>query len=68
VIEREDGLEIHPPAGGPKPGVVIDTYLDHRMAMAFALVGDVVIADPRCVDKTFPDYFEVLARLGMVVS
>jgi 3-phosphoshikimate 1-carboxyvinyltransferase len=68
VIEREGGLEIHPPAGGPKPGVVIDTYLDHRMAMAFSLVGDVVIADPRCVDKTFPDYFEVLARLGMVVS
>lgn len=68
VIEREDGLEIHPPADGPKPGVVIDTYLDHRMAMAFSLVGDVVIADPRCVDKTFPDYFDVLARLGMVVS
>jgi 3-phosphoshikimate 1-carboxyvinyltransferase len=66
VIEREAGLEIHPPASGPKPGVVIDTYLDHRMAMAFSLVGDVVIADPRCVDKTFPDYFEVLARLGMV--
>lgn len=67
VIEREGSLEIHPPAGGPKPGVVIDTYLDHRMAMAFSLVGEVVIADPRCVDKTFPDYFEVLARLGMVV-
>jgi 3-phosphoshikimate 1-carboxyvinyltransferase len=68
VIEREGGLEIHPPADGPKRGVVIDTYLDHRMAMAFSLVGDVVIADPRCVDKTFPDYFNVLAQLGMVVS
>jgi 3-phosphoshikimate 1-carboxyvinyltransferase len=68
VLERDGGLEIHPPAEGPKPGVVIETYLDHRMAMAFALVGDVVIADPRCVDKTFPDYFEVLARLGMVNS
>lgn len=66
VSELEDGLEIHPPAAGPKSGVVIDTYLDHRMAMAFSLVGDVVIADPRCVDKTFPDYFDVLARLGMV--
>jgi 3-phosphoshikimate 1-carboxyvinyltransferase len=68
VIEREGGLEIYPPKGGPKPGVVIDTYLDHRMAMAFSLVGDVVIADPRCVDKTFPDYYDVLARLGMVVT
>jgi 3-phosphoshikimate 1-carboxyvinyltransferase len=61
-------LEIQPPTGGPKSGVRIDTYLDHRMAMAFSLVGDVVIADPRCVDKTFPEYFEVLAGLGMVVD
>jgi 3-phosphoshikimate 1-carboxyvinyltransferase len=68
VVEREGGLEIFPPAGGPKPGVRIDTYLDHRMAMAFSLVGDVVIADPRCVDKTFPEYFEVLARLGMITG
>jgi 3-phosphoshikimate 1-carboxyvinyltransferase len=67
VVEHEGGLEIVPPVGGPKPNVVIETYLDHRMAMAFSLVGDVVIADPRCVDKTFPEYFEVLTRLGMVV-
>ena len=44
--EHHDGLEIHPPAGGPKTGVAIDTYQDHRMAMAFALVGDVEIRDP----------------------
>lgn len=68
VIEREGGLEIHPPAGGPTPGVRIDTYLDHRMAMAFSLVGEVEIVDPRCVDKTFPEYFEVLARLGMIAE
>lgn len=61
VLEHEDGLDIRPPAGGPRSGVVIDTYLDHRIAMAFAMVGDVEIADPRCVDKTFPRYFEVLA-------
>ena len=66
VEEREDGLDIHPPDDGPRAGVVVDTYLDHRMAMAFAMVGDVEIADPRCVDKTFPRYFEVLAGLGMV--
>lgn len=68
VIERADGLDITPPRGGPKPGVTVDTYLDHRMAMAFSLVGDVEIADPRCVDKTFPAFFEVLAGLGMVAS
>ncbi|MEZ4448713.1 MAG: 3-phosphoshikimate 1-carboxyvinyltransferase [Nannocystaceae bacterium] len=66
VVEAPDGLDITPPAGGPRPGVAIDTYLDHRMAMAFALVGDVTIRDPGCVRKTFPDYFEVLAGLGMV--
>jgi 3-phosphoshikimate 1-carboxyvinyltransferase len=45
--------------------VTIETYKDHRMAMAFAMLGDVAIADPRCVDKTYPEYFEVLAGLGI---
>jgi 3-phosphoshikimate 1-carboxyvinyltransferase len=35
------------------------------MAMAFSMIGDVVIRDPGCVAKTFPGYFEVLERLGM---
>lgn len=65
VRELDDGLAITPPVGGPRSGVAIDTYLDHRMAMAFAMVGDVVINDPRCVEKTFPEYFEVLAQLGI---
>ena len=45
----------------------IDTYDDHRIAMCFALVaaGDVPVhvRDPDCVAKTFPDYFDELARL-----
>ncbi|PPE00165.1 hypothetical protein GOBAR_DD02818 [Gossypium barbadense] len=44
----------------------IDTYDDHRMAMAFSLAAcaevPVTIKDPGCTRKTFPDYFEVLAR------
>ncbi|KAE9610748.1 hypothetical protein Lal_00021252 [Lupinus albus] len=44
----------------------IDTYDDHRMAMAFSLAacGDVpvTINDPGCTRKTFPDYFQVLER------
>jgi len=68
VNELTDGLEITPPAAGPRAGVAIDTYRDHRMAMAFAMVGDVSINDPACVDKTFPRYFEVLASLGLGVS
>lgn len=45
----------------------IDTYDDHRMAMCFslAMLGGVPVRinDPGCVAKTFPDYFQVLARL-----
>jgi len=59
-----DWLRIEP---GPLHGAAIDTYRDHRMAMAFALVGlripGVVIRDPACVSKTWPDYFEALERL-----
>jgi len=59
-----DGLEIEP---GPLRGAAIETYDDHRMAMAFALAGlrvpRVVIREPGCVAKTWPDYFEALERL-----
>ncbi|HTF33378.1 MAG TPA: 3-phosphoshikimate 1-carboxyvinyltransferase [Myxococcota bacterium] len=59
-----DWLLIEP---GPLHGAAIDTYSDHRMAMAFALAGlrvpGVVIRDPGCVAKTWPDYFEALERL-----
>lgn len=67
VHEHPDGLDVHPPAGGPRPGVAVDTYADHRMAMAFSLVGNVIIRDPGCVAKTWPDYFSLLDKLGMVV-
>ena len=44
----------------------IDTYDDHRMAMSFALAGtktaSVTINDPKCVNKTYPNYFEDLER------
>jgi 3-phosphoshikimate 1-carboxyvinyltransferase len=62
--EEPDGFVIEP--GPPRPGRV-RTYDDHRMAMSFALLGLVApgieIADPGCVAKTFPTYFEVLAEL-----
>ena len=64
VIEHQDGLEISPSSITP---AAIDTYEDHRMAMAFSLiglkVGGIRINDPDCVSKTFPNYFEVLQRL-----
>ena len=64
VVENQDGLEISPSSVTP---AAIDTYEDHRMAMAFALVGlkanGIRINDPDCVSKTFPNYFEVLQEL-----
>jgi 3-phosphoshikimate 1-carboxyvinyltransferase len=50
----------------PRPAVV-QTYGDHRVAMAFAVVGllapGIKIRDPGCVSKTFPDYFSRLEEL-----
>ena len=64
VVEHQDGLEISP---APITPAVIDTYEDHRVAMAFSLVGlkanGIRINDPECVSKTFPNYFEVFERL-----
>lgn len=61
VETRDDGLRVIPPAM-VRPAAV-DTYDDHRMAMAFALAGlrvdGVVIRDAQCVRKTFPEFFEV---------
>jgi len=60
VTEGRDYLEIHPPE--QLTTATIDTYGDHRMAMCFSLAClggvPVVINDPDCVSKTFPDYFE----------
>ncbi|MCS6909417.1 MAG: 3-phosphoshikimate 1-carboxyvinyltransferase [Anaerolineales bacterium] len=66
VEEYPDGLKIYP-ASRLQPAT-IRTYNDHRMAMAFALIGlrvpGVVIENPRCVSKTFPEYFQVLESLN----
>jgi 3-phosphoshikimate 1-carboxyvinyltransferase len=60
----DDALTISP---GPLRGAEIDTYGDHRMAMAFALAGlrvpGVAIRDPACVTKTWPGYFSALEHL-----
>ena len=60
-INNGDGIEIEP--GTPQPAE-IETYDDHRMAMAFSLLGlrahGIVIKNARCCRKTFETYFEVL--------
>ena len=64
VEERPDGLRIIP---GKLHGAKIETYNDHRMAMSMALVGlavaGVIILDPECTAKTYPDFFADLARI-----
>jgi 3-phosphoshikimate 1-carboxyvinyltransferase len=63
VATGPDWIEVRP---GPLHGAEIETYDDHRMAMAFALAGlripGVVIRDPDCVSKTWPDYFASFER------
>ena len=65
VEEHEDGMTIYP-CNDFRPAT-IQTYNDHRMAMAFSLIGlhlpGVKIENPACVSKTFPNYFEVLESL-----
>jgi 3-phosphoshikimate 1-carboxyvinyltransferase len=64
VNEREDGLDIE---GGKPHGAEIETYDDHRMAMSFAIAGLAVpgikIKGERCVDKSFPGFWETLQKL-----
>ncbi len=65
VEERPDGMTIYP-AESIQPTCVY-TYNDHRMAMAFALIGlrteGIQIENPACVSKTFPNYFGILETL-----
>lgn len=68
VEEGADYLRITPSHPSPlTPDASIDTYDDHRMAMCFSLVClggvPVRINDPKCVNKTFPGYWDAFARI-----
>ena len=67
VEEGADYIKITPPTK-LTPNAVIDTYDDHRMAMCFSLVSlggvPITINDPKCVNKTFPDYFLQFAKIA----
>ena len=62
--EKEDSIIIHP--GMPSP-CLVETYDDHRVAMAFTLVGlkcgDIGIKSPMCCRKTFENYFDLIEGL-----
>ncbi|HEX7688609.1 MAG TPA: bifunctional 3-phosphoshikimate 1-carboxyvinyltransferase/cytidylate kinase, partial [Burkholderiaceae bacterium] len=73
VVEGADFIEVSPPAAWR--AAEVETYDDHRMAMCLSLAAfnplaganparPVRILDPKCVAKTFPDYFEALFSLA----
>ena len=65
--ELDDGFAVVP--GTALTGARIRTYDDHRIAMAFSVLGLVVpgmeIENPGCVAKTFPRYYEALDGLRL---
>jgi 3-phosphoshikimate 1-carboxyvinyltransferase len=68
VEEGQDWIKITPPTKWRTASIA--TYDDHRMAMCFSLAAfnpanlPIRILDPKCVAKTFPDYFEALFELA----
>ncbi|MBM4060669.1 MAG: 3-phosphoshikimate 1-carboxyvinyltransferase [Planctomycetes bacterium] len=64
VEERPDGLVVH--GGEPLHGATIDPEHDHRVAMAFALLGLVVpgvaVREPDCVQKSYPAFWDHVDR------
>jgi 3-phosphoshikimate 1-carboxyvinyltransferase len=64
VEEMPDGLAITP---SPMQGALLQTYSDHRMAMALSLIGlrvsGIMIQDPGCVAKTYPEFYSDFNRL-----
>ncbi len=79
VDEGPDWIAVTPPAPTAWQRASVCTYDDHRMAMCLSLAAfnplagaqpavGVRIEDPRCVGKTFPDYFEALFALSAARS
>ncbi|MET0543965.1 MAG: bifunctional 3-phosphoshikimate 1-carboxyvinyltransferase/cytidylate kinase [Variovorax sp.] len=72
VVEGADFIEITAPSAWQPASV--HTYDDHRVAMCFSLAAfnpagiAVRILDPRCVGKTFPDYFEALFGVAQTAT
>jgi 3-phosphoshikimate 1-carboxyvinyltransferase len=66
VVVEQDGLLIDPP-GDALHGARLATHHDHRLAMAFGVLGTVVegveVEDPSVVTKSWPDYWDMLERL-----
>jgi len=69
VSESRDSLTI---VGARPTGAVIDSHDDHRIAMAFSILGlyagNTVITGAECVNKTFPGFWDILRSIGGAVT
>ncbi|MFC1918714.1 3-phosphoshikimate 1-carboxyvinyltransferase [Chloroflexota bacterium] len=69
VLEEKNRLTV---TGSPARGAVMDTRGDHRIAMAFSLlglvVGGTVIDNAECVSKTYPDFWDTVKSIGGKVN
>lgn len=69
VEEREDGLIIQGPC--QLKGAKVDSFTDHRIAMALAIAGliargETIVSDIECIKTSFPEFMEILERLRVV--
>lgn len=66
-VKVEDGNDWLAIEGGKAHGAVIDPHEDHRLAMSFAIAGlalpGMKILEERCVNKSFPEFWETLEKL-----
>ena len=68
-IEPNHLYEVHQLAVSPSRPAMIDTYDDHRMAMAFAPVAmrhEIIIDEPGVVAKSYPSFWDDMARVASV--
>lgn len=67
IIEYQDGFKIIPKLFSEYKGCDIATYDDHRIAMSFAVAGlkisRINILNPKCVSKTFPQFFDEFEKI-----
>ena len=67
ITPTEDGMEIH--GGKPLKGAVLDSYMDHRIAMSFAVAGmaadgETEILNASCVDISYPEFYRDMATIS----
>lgn len=68
--ETQDGLILK---GGKIKGGNVNSFNDHRIAMAFSSLcavseGDIIINDAQCVNKSYPSFFEDLKKIGGIIE